>query len=122
MIEIVYDGDCPFCTRYVTLVNLRKTAGEVRLINARDEDPILGEIKHLGLDINRGMVARVGNIYFYGDEVLTLLATHSCERGVFNRITRWAFKKPTRAKWIYPIMVKGRNIVLRLLGRKPIVL
>ena len=34
--SIVYDGDCPFCSRYVKLVRLREALGSVDLVNARD--------------------------------------------------------------------------------------
>ena len=38
---IVYDGDCPFCSRYVALVRLREAVGQVVLANARDGGPVV---------------------------------------------------------------------------------
>jgi predicted DCC family thiol-disulfide oxidoreductase YuxK len=32
---IVYDGECMFCTRYVTLMGLRDLVGDVELVDAR---------------------------------------------------------------------------------------
>lgn len=34
-VEVVYDGECPFCASYVALLRLRERVGEVRLIDAR---------------------------------------------------------------------------------------
>ena len=33
---LVYDGDCPFCSRYVQLLRIREAVGPLRLVNARD--------------------------------------------------------------------------------------
>ena len=33
---LLYDGDCPFCTNYVRMVQLRKAVGPVALLNMRD--------------------------------------------------------------------------------------
>ena len=42
---IVYDGDCPFCARYVRFVRLRDTIGHVALVNARDGGALVDEIR-----------------------------------------------------------------------------
>ena len=42
---IVYDGQCPFCSRYVELVRLRQSLGQVRLINAREGGPLVDELQ-----------------------------------------------------------------------------
>jgi len=36
---IVYDGECPFCRNYIRLMELRKTVGNVDLVNARTPHP-----------------------------------------------------------------------------------
>jgi len=45
---IVYDGDCPFCSRYVRLVRLRDAIGPVALVNARDGGELVDEIRAAG--------------------------------------------------------------------------
>ena len=36
---LLYDGECPFCTRYVHYTRLKDAAGAVRLIDAREAGP-----------------------------------------------------------------------------------
>ena len=40
---LVYDGDCPFCSRYVQYLRLRQAAGPVRLVNAREGGPLVDD-------------------------------------------------------------------------------
>lgn len=40
-IAIVYDGECPFCRRYLTLMKLRAAVGGVILVDARNGGPIV---------------------------------------------------------------------------------
>jgi protein-disulfide isomerase len=47
-VTVFYDGACPFCSAYVRMVRLRKAAGEVRLIDAREGGPIVMEALSLG--------------------------------------------------------------------------
>ena len=43
--KIIYDGECPFCSKYVRLIQLKKTIGYVELINARVDTTIKEKLK-----------------------------------------------------------------------------
>ncbi|MCK1740352.1 DUF393 domain-containing protein [Bradyrhizobium sp. 139] len=117
-IWVVYDGECPLCSRYVLLYQLREQGQRVHLIDARSEHPILGEIRAHNLDLNEGMVVRWRGRYHYGAEAMYLLATLAGEATFFNRVNRLVFSRPRLARAIYPTLVRGRKLLLRLLGRK----
>lgn len=117
MIEIVYDGECPFCADFTRMVALRRT-GDVDLIDARGTDPRIAEIG-AGLDLNRGMVVRQNGDIYYGADAMALLLMLSQPSGAWG-IARWVFANPARARLAYPVLRTGRGMVLRVLGRQPL--
>lgn len=118
---VVYDGECPFCAAYVRMTRLRESAGPVTMVDARVGDhPVMGEIRAAGLDIDRGMVVKLDGRLHHGDAAMTALALMTTPSGGFNRMMRALFRRPGLARVIYPPMVAGRNLTLRLLGRRPI--
>ena len=117
-IWVVYDGECPLCSRYVLLYQLRERGQRVHLVDARSEHPIVGEIRARNLDLNEGMVVRWRGRYYYGAEAMYLLATLAGEATFFNRVNRLVFSRLRLARALYPTLVRGRKLLLRLLGRK----
>ncbi|MFK4505587.1 DUF393 domain-containing protein [Bradyrhizobium daqingense] len=117
-IWVVYDGECPFCSRYVLLYELRERGQRVHLIDARSEHPIVRDIRARNLDLNEGMVVFRRGQHYYGADAMHLLATLAGETTVFNRLNRLVFSRPRLARILYPALVRGRKLLLRLLGRK----
>jgi predicted DCC family thiol-disulfide oxidoreductase YuxK len=117
---IVYDGDCPFCSRYIQMVRLREAVGPVRLVNARDGGPLVEEAWRAGFDLDAGMMLKMGGKLYFGDACVQRLALLSTPVGAFNRINRAILSSPTAARILYPILRSGRNLTLRLLGRRRI--
>lgn len=115
---LIYDGDCPFCSRYVRYVRFRDAAGSVQLIDARDGGEIVEEILRAGYDLDEGMVLKVGDRIYHGADCIHALALMSSESGFFNKLNAWMFRSPARSRVLYPFLRTGRNCVLRLLGRR----
>ncbi|WP_299746903.1 DCC1-like thiol-disulfide oxidoreductase family protein [uncultured Tateyamaria sp.] len=119
-IRIIYDGDCPFCSAYVKLVRLREVVGTIELIDARSDHEVIDRINAAGLDLDRGMAVEMGGQLQHGDAAMTTLAMMTTQSGVFNRIMRLMFSRPAIARILYPPLVAGRALTLRLLGRRKI--
>ncbi|MFM2355020.1 MAG: hypothetical protein RLZZ528_756 [Pseudomonadota bacterium] len=119
-IDIVYDGECPFCSAYVRMTRLRDGLGQVRLIDARGDDPLAVALRASGIDLDRGMVVRLDGQVHHGDAAMVLLSALSTGSGAFNALMRQLFRSPARARLLYPVLVTGRNLTLRLLGRRKI--
>jgi len=115
---IVYDGECPFCSRYVAMLRLRESLGPIALVNARDGGPEVDEARAAGLDLDEGMVLKVDGRLYHGDDCIHRLALLSTPSGAFNRVNAAIFRSPTASKLLYPVLRTGRNAVLRLLGRR----
>ena len=117
---IVYDGECPFCKHYMQLLRLRASAGNVRLVDARSDDPQVDEVVRRGYDLDEGMIVTVGDQYYHGSDALQVLAMLSTGAGWFNRFNAYVFRSKRVSAFLYPVLRSGRNLALRILGRKPI--
>jgi predicted DCC family thiol-disulfide oxidoreductase YuxK len=114
---IVYDGQCPFCSRYVQLVRLRETLGQVKLVDARKGGPQVEEVRRAGLDLDEGMVLKLDGRLYHGAECIHMLALLSTGSSWFNRINAAMFRSRAASRLLYPVLRTGRNAVLRVLGR-----
>ncbi|MEM9168284.1 MAG: DCC1-like thiol-disulfide oxidoreductase family protein [Pseudomonadota bacterium] len=119
-IYIVYDGECPFCSAYVRMVRLREIAGKVHLLDARAPHPVVDDLKARGYDLDEGMALKIGDAIYHGDECVHQLAMLTGSSGFFNRFHFWVFQNEARAKAIYPTLRAGRNLALKLLGKRKI--
>lgn len=117
---IVYDGECPFCARYVAMLRLKEAFGNVRLVDARSDDPAVQRVVEAGLDLDEGMALIQGKHIFHGDDCLHRLALMSTPSTLFNKLNGAIFKSPTASRILYPFLRAGRNTALMLLGRRKI--
>ena len=71
---LLYDGECPFCSRYVVHVRLRAAIGPVMLANAREHPALVEEVRRLGYDVDEGMVLKLNGRYYHGADCIHALA------------------------------------------------
>ena len=114
---VVYDKQCPACDYYCTMIQIRETVGSLVLMDARDGGPIMEEITARGLDIDQGMIVKVGNELYYGSEAIHVLALMGTNRGFFNRLAYWSFRSKAVSRVLYPVLRACRNLLLKILGK-----
>jgi predicted DCC family thiol-disulfide oxidoreductase YuxK len=119
-ILLIYDKDCPACNAYCQLVRIRQSVGELKLINAREDTEVMQQITAQGLDIDQGMVLKMGDNWYYGSDAIYMLSLLSSRSGLFNRLNYHLFKSKRLAKWLYPMLRFFRNLLLKLLGKRKI--
>jgi hypothetical protein len=90
----------------------------VHLIDARSGDPVVSEVRRAGYDLDVGMVVKFEGRLYHGAEAMTVLAILGSDGTIFNRLNRALFGHPRLARALYPWLVRGRLLVLRVLGRK----
>jgi predicted DCC family thiol-disulfide oxidoreductase YuxK len=115
---LLYDGECPFCSRYVRHVRLREAIGPITMANAREHAALVEEVRRLGFDVDTGMVLKLDGNYYHGADCIHALALLTTPSGGFNRLNSWVFRSATAAKILYPILRTGRNLTLRLLRKR----
>ena len=115
---LAYDGECPFCTRFVRYLRLRDSIGPLAMIDSRRGGPEVDEVSRLGFDLNQGMALKLHGEFYHGAACVHVLALLSTRSGLFNRTVSIVFRSPRVARLLYPVLRAGRNLTLFLLGRR----
>ncbi|MCH9027986.1 MAG: DUF393 domain-containing protein [Proteobacteria bacterium] len=115
-ILLVYDRQCPLCDNYCQLVRVRESAGELVLVDAREDSAVMQEITAAGLDIDQGMALKMRGQIYYGAEAMHVLSLLSTRSGIFNRINFWIFRSQRLARVLYPVFRSFRNLFLKVRG------
>jgi predicted DCC family thiol-disulfide oxidoreductase YuxK len=121
-IWLVYDGDCPFCSASARTVRIKQAVGQLHILNAREADghPLMDEIKARALDLNQGIVVKLGEDLYHGADALHLLAMIGSEHGWLNRLNVSLFRNRAVVRFAYPVLKGLRGASLKLLGKTPI--
>jgi predicted DCC family thiol-disulfide oxidoreductase YuxK len=117
---LLYDGDCPLCSRFVAMTRLRETLPGFHLIDARDDPQLVALHRSEGREINDGMILAVGDAFHHGADALSGIAGITTSSSLFNRANAVLFRSAPVARAVYPSMRAGRNLLLRLLRREMI--
>jgi predicted DCC family thiol-disulfide oxidoreductase YuxK len=119
-ILLVYDRECPACNVYCQVVKIRESVGYLRIVDARENSEVLHEITAKGLDIDQGVVLKMGDQLYYGSDAIHTLALIGSRSGILNRINYWVFKSETISSVLYPFLRFLRNLLLKILGKSKI--
>ncbi len=117
---LVYDHQCFVCDAYCRRAHIREDAGELQRVNARESSPIMDELTVKGLDIDKGLVLKVGNEIYYGSDAIHKLSLLSNRKNLFNRLTYWVFSSKKLSHIIYPILRFFHDLLLKILRKAKI--
>jgi predicted DCC family thiol-disulfide oxidoreductase YuxK len=119
----VYDGDCPLCIMGATHFRIQEAVGNLQLLNAREvteTHPLMQEIMAQKLNLDEGMVLKIGGHLYQGADALHVMALTGSKHGWFNRLNAALFKSETMSRFCYPFMKTARNVILKLKGIAPL--
>lgn len=119
-ILLVYDKECPVCDGYCQAIRIKESVGALKIVDARARSAVMDEITERRLDIDQGMVLKMGGDLYYGSDAIHALALISSRSGVFNRLNHWMFQSKTVAHMLYPVLRGFRNLLLKALGKSRI--
>jgi predicted DCC family thiol-disulfide oxidoreductase YuxK len=109
---LVYDGECPICKPTANAFKIKQAVGELHIVNAREDHPIMQELKERGLDIDKGMVLKMDGNYYQGAEALNICAMIGTDSDFFNKLNVKLFRSKCLSKIAYPVFMKVRNLAL----------
>lgn len=119
-ILLVYDRECPACHAYCQLVRIRESVGELRIVDAREPSSVMEQITAQRLDIDQGMVLKMGGQLYYGADAIHVLALIGSRSGIFNRMNYWIFKSNAVSTVLYPVLRSLRNVLLKMLRKSKV--
>lgn len=119
-IRIYYDGECPFCSRYATLIDLRRH-GDIQLINLRDVPERHQHFREHGLDLDKGMVVEIDGKTYGGADAMHVISLLDRKNSTLAKIIWLFFSNRPIAIILYPVLRLGRNTLLLFLGRQRLV-
>jgi predicted DCC family thiol-disulfide oxidoreductase YuxK len=117
---LVYDGDCPFCSRYVDYVETLAAVPGLALISARAPRAEVAAAIAAGFDLDRVMVLRLEERWFAGEAAMAELARRARRHRRWNHLVARVLSLPAVGAALYRVLVTGRLLTLRLLGRSKI--
>jgi predicted DCC family thiol-disulfide oxidoreductase YuxK len=116
-IEVIYDGACPFCDDYVRYQRLAAVAEVVQLVDARAHPEVLRLHGLTAGDLEDGMVVIVdGTLYKGADAVHQLSRLSEPPPRAWVRLVARLSRSAGGARFLYPILKRGRRIALAALG------
>jgi predicted DCC family thiol-disulfide oxidoreductase YuxK len=110
---IIYDGACPFCSAYVSLLRLRSDF-RVELLSARSDDARVADYRSRGYRLDEGMLVVLNQTIYVGAEAMHVLAVLSDSTGWLNRLQRAVFMRRWLSRCLYPLLRAGRRVALWL--------
>jgi len=117
-ITLVYDGQCPFCSRYSRYVRLR-SKWNLELLDARLHEDMVRELLADGYDIDKGMILIVDSQVYHGSQAVVALMALSKDKFWYDILVRTVFRFRVFTNVIYPIILFVRQGTLKVLGREP---
>ncbi len=116
-LTIYYDGECPVCARYVTMLRLSREQS-VTMVDLRS-DPVARErLEGEGFKVDNGMVVDQSGRRYAGADAVNVLALLSTPSGFVNRINRAVMSSSIAARVLYPLLRMGRWLLLFVLGKE----
>ncbi len=116
-LKIVYDGECPFCSDFIKVANLRGRFESLSLHNARVRDELVTQLIADGYKLNSGMVVIMDGEILYGDEAARFIVING-SGGFRYHLYKLILQNRHLARMSYPVLVFLRKLYFRIV-KKP---
>ena len=115
---LLYDKDCPFCRNYMKYQEMKENFSDIKILNARDNMELVKELKMLNYNIDDGMILKIDDKIYFGDEVINFLAKNGKNKNFVSSLTNILFKSYFISKMLYPIFKYFRFLYFKIFLKK----
>lgn len=113
-ITIIYDGDCPFCHKYVYITKL-KSKYSVEIINARDDKNKAIKFKESGYNLDKGFLLIHNEKIYHGDKAIKFITSQS-DTTFHNLLLKPLFSNSLTSFITYKMFTFIRSFTFYVLG------
>jgi predicted DCC family thiol-disulfide oxidoreductase YuxK len=113
---VLYDGECPACTRYIAASGLAERS-DVKLLDARHEPELVKKLSDAGVSIDDTMVVSVNGKDHYRADATRTIAEMARPGTAGARFVLWFVGQAPWSQPLYPVLSFLRRVLLRSLGR-----
>lgn len=117
---LLYDGECPVCSRFVLWSRIKEARPEIRLLDARQNPDLVAEFRSAGIEINDTMLLRLDGKDYVGADAMAALERFMPGEGLAPRLLRKLVASRGALRLAYPVLVRLRKLLLALMGRSQI--
>jgi predicted DCC family thiol-disulfide oxidoreductase YuxK len=114
---LLYDGECPFCSRISRYYKIKQALAPLEIVSMRDTENLKRLQIPQTLDFNQGMllILQSGQI-LQGEEAFRLIHSKIEKSSLKDRVMFGLGSKKWISSLIYPILLQVRKIVLKWKG------
>ncbi len=109
-IIFIYDGQCPFCNHFATLLELKSNIPNIQVKDARNNPQDLPK----GYDMDtKGAVLYIGGEFLHGANAINwICAQVKSPSGSLLKLISKTFSSKARTEFIFPFLIIARRIAL----------
>ena len=117
---LIYDGDCPVCSRYVAWTALRRAHPGIELIDARAAPDLVAALRAEGIEINDTYLLQLGGERHVAAAAMARISALMEPQTPMQRLVKVLTRSERLMTPLYPLLARGRKLLLWLMGREQI--
>ena len=122
-IIFIYDGDCPFCNHFAQLLEIKSNIPSLQIVDGRKNLDQITSLYKKGYDLNNGAILiNNGNIKHGAEAINCICSKIENPSDSILEFLRIIFHSNRRSKFIFPLLLLARRLLLTLKGKtwKPV--
>ncbi len=110
----LYDGECPFCSYFAELIELKSGISQIEIKNARDNTFDLPN--NYDMDVNGALLIKGDQIYSGASAINIICNQIDNPSNSLLIILREVFQSSKRSEALFPLLLWSRRLLLFIKG------
>ena len=116
-LTFIYDGECQFCNKFAELLELKSGLPNLLVMNGRENLPLLRKLFKDGYDLDQGAILLKDDDILHGPKAINWICSHiEAPSDGLLKILSTFFASPKRTTLMFPLLLRGRRLLLSARG------